>query len=355
MERNQSWKVRDGHEGDMDEILSLRKVVFGEMEKDKLRPEFWRWEFLEGPDGRALIYLVEEGERLIGHFADIPRRFSVNGVVVLGTLSLDLMVHPEGRRKGIFFEMGRYAGWRVKEEKGLFMTAYPIREETIWGLRKIGWKDVVRLPVIVYPIRFQAVVARYLPFSLLSFPVGGMATFFHSLIFKRKEKRREEGIVVEKAVQLDDQFDVFWQKALGLYPIMGVRDRSYLTWRYLQSPTRSYTLYRALRKGGMEGYIVLRKVDLLGWNSTVIVDLLALDEDVLSSLVDRGIQHSREEGADLLGFMLPKTHPYYRTLIRRGFLPSLKSFQFMIYDHGHRAALQDPKGWYVNWGDTDVI
>ncbi len=32
------WKVRDGSEKDMEEILSLRKLVFGEEEKDKLRP-----------------------------------------------------------------------------------------------------------------------------------------------------------------------------------------------------------------------------------------------------------------------------------------------------------------------------
>jgi hypothetical protein len=105
----------------------------------------------------------------------------------------------------------------------------------------------------------------------------------------------------------------------------------------------------------MRGYIVLRKVELLRFNSAVIVDLLALDEEALSALVEKGIHHSREEGTDLLGFMVPKTHPYYGSLIRRGFLLSLKSFQFMIYDRGNMVALQDPKGWYVNWGDTDVI
>jgi hypothetical protein len=68
-----------------------------------------------------------------------------------------------------------------------------------------------------------------------------------------------------------------------------------------------------------------------------------------------GVESSRQEGADLLGFMVPKIHPYYRALIRRGFLPSGKTFQFMIYHHGNRAFLHDRTGWYVNWGDTDVI
>src|SRR3989337_1427981 len=99
MEERKSWRVRDGDEKDLDGILFLRRVAFGEMEKDKLDPKFWKWEFMEGPDGKAFIYVVEEGEGVIGHFADIPRGFSVDGEVVLGTLSLDLMVHPDYWRK----------------------------------------------------------------------------------------------------------------------------------------------------------------------------------------------------------------------------------------------------------------
>ena len=66
-----SWKVRDGGEKDAERILSLRRLVFGELEEDKLDPRFWKWEFLDGVDGKALLYLAEDGERLAGHFADI--------------------------------------------------------------------------------------------------------------------------------------------------------------------------------------------------------------------------------------------------------------------------------------------
>ena len=161
------WKVRDGNEKDMEEILSLRRVAFGETEKDKLDPRFWQWEFMEGPDGKAFIYIVEDRNKIVGHFADIPRRFSVQGEVVLGTLSLDLMVHPDYWRRGIFEAMGKYGAQRVKQENGLFLTAFPIRLETIHGLKKIGWKEVVELPVLVYPIRFQGILNRYLHFSPL--------------------------------------------------------------------------------------------------------------------------------------------------------------------------------------------
>lgn len=356
MEKNKNWIIRDGNERDLRDILSLRETVFGGLEKDKLNPEFWRWEFMGGPDGKAFIYIVEEGGRVIGHFADIPRRFSVNGKVVLGTLSLDLMVHPDFWRRGIFEEMGRYAVQRVKAAEGLFLTAYPIRKETIHGLTKIGWKGIVELPVLVYPLRFWGIVDRCFHFRPLSLLLGGGAGFFHFLFFRgRARTERMDRIDIDRVDQLDDAFDPFWQQASSLSPIVGVRDRLFLNWRYLQHPTRNYAIYRARKSGEMTGYIVLRKVDLLEFNSAVIVDLLALDKETLKALVAKGIEHSYKEGAVLLGFMVPKAHPYHRDLRRWGFLPSMKTFQFMIYDQGSLAALHDPKGWYVNWGDTDVI
>lgn len=348
-------KVRDGNEKDLEGILSLRKNVFGEMEKDKLEPRFWRWEFMEGPDRKAFVYIVEDGDKIIGHFADLPRRFSVHGKIVRGTLSVDLMVHSDYRRKGIFREMGRYAIQRMKNENILFMTAYPIRLETIRGFKKIGWKEIIKLPVLVYPIKFRGIINRYLHFLPLSFLLGGMAKIFYTLFFSMRRRKEIEGIEIEEVEQFDGQFEHFWHHTLSLYPIMGIRDRNYMTWRYLRHPTRTYTIYRAIKKGEMRGFIIIRKVDLLEFHSTVIVDLLGLDEDVLMALVKKAVAHSRREGVDLLGFMVPGVHPYHNILRRSGFLPSFKTFLFMIYPHGEDQELFDPKGWYVNWGDTDVI
>jgi len=355
MGQGQKWFVRDGDEKDLKGIFSLRKIAFGEMEREKLGEKFWRWEFQEGPDGKGWIYIVEDKNKIIGHFADIPRRFSVQGEVALGTLSCDLMVHPDYWRRGVFAAMGRYGIQRVMKENGLFLTAYPIRSETIHGLKKIGWKEVVDLPVLVHPIRFSGILNRFFHFRLLSLSLGGAARVFYFLLFGSKKNREMEEIGIEEVTGLDDEFDLFWQKAISLFPIMGVRNRNYLTWRYLQHPTRSYTIYRAIENRETRGYIVLRKVELLEFNSAVIVDLLALDESTVSALVERGIQHSRQEGADLLGFMVPQGHPYHRILRRKGFLPSPKTFQFMVYPHSNRDLFLSPEKWYVNWGDTDVI
>ena len=238
------------------------------------------------------------------------------------------MVHPDYRRRGLFPEMGRYAAQRVKKEKGLFMTAFPIRKETIAGLLKYGWEVVGELPVLVYPIRFRGNDQPVPPFFSSEFLIGGILQGRLCSSPGKAEKRRTEGITLEEVTQLDEKFDRFWEKASTSYPILGVRDRTFLSWRYLKNPVRTYTLYRALEHGEMVGYLILRKVDLLQFNSAVIVDLLALNDQALRALVRRGIEHSQGQGADLLGCMIPKRHPYYRTLRDSGFLPSSEDISF---------------------------
>jgi hypothetical protein len=53
--------------------------------------------------------------------------------------------------------------------------------------------------------------------------------------------------------------------------------------------------------------------------------------------------------------MVPKGHLYHKILREMGFLPSLKTFFFMIYTLSDRKIFFSPEKWYVNWGDTDVI
>ncbi len=347
--------IRDGDERDLEAILALRRRVFGEFEKDKLRPEFWKWEFIDGPEGKAFIYIAEDGGKMAGHFADIPRQFSLGGKITLGTLSLDLMVHPGFRRRGIFSEMGRYAAQRVEKGGGLFMTAFPIRKETIGGLLKIGWEVVGDLPVLVYPIRFEGIANRYLRWRPLSILAGGVARGLYSLFLSGRKRTSDPRLALEEVGQPDERFDRFWEKASSLYPVLGVRDRNFMTWRYFSNPTRTYTFYRALEKGEMVGYLVLRKVDLLDFKSAVIVDLMALDDEVLAALVEKGIEWSMGAGVDLLGCMIPRQHPYYQTLRGHGFLPSGKTFLFTVYRLAKEKVTLDPGAWYVNWGDTDVI
>jgi hypothetical protein len=162
-----------------------------------------------------------------------------------------MMVHPDYRRKGISAATAEYAIQRVEREKGMFMTAYSIREESLNSLLKVGWKEVMRLPILVFPIRFHGIVNRYLHFQFLSLLIGGVMRFFYFFLFRlrKKNRRSRDGRVYE----WDETYDLFWE-GKTVHPIVEISRTVDLA---LSSASyREYVIYRALQKGEMKGYIV---------------------------------------------------------------------------------------------------
>jgi len=60
--------------------------------------------------------------------------------------------------------------------------------------------------------------------------------------------------------RFDSRFDRFWQRIRDDYPIMLVRDATYLNWRYVDAPGVTYErlALEETTSGEIEGFAVLR-------------------------------------------------------------------------------------------------
>ena len=81
---------------------SLYRRIYG-----KERPDaFFEWEFLSGPQGKAIYVGAFDKEELIGSQAAIPLNFiGPDGVILLTAKSEDTLLDPRYRGKGLFEEM----------------------------------------------------------------------------------------------------------------------------------------------------------------------------------------------------------------------------------------------------------
>src|SRR4051794_4405879 len=105
-----SWTTSPGGPADVDGILALRRAVFGEVDRDKLRPDVWRWQFVDNPAGRGFIRLAEHDGAVVGQYAAIPTRFRVRDAAHAGqtwALSCDTMTHPRYQKQGMFVTLAR--------------------------------------------------------------------------------------------------------------------------------------------------------------------------------------------------------------------------------------------------------
>ena len=93
----ESWVHRDYKGGDEYKILDLFSKVFNK----KMSLEVWRWKYMNNPFGTGIIKLVFDGEKLAGHYSVIPMVVQVEGKPIKACLSVDTMVDPDYRGRGI--------------------------------------------------------------------------------------------------------------------------------------------------------------------------------------------------------------------------------------------------------------
>jgi hypothetical protein len=174
-------------------------------------------------------------------------------------------------------------------------------------------------------------------------------------------KRLLQEAIIREIESFDERFDKLWRDAQVGYGIIGVRDRRYLTWRYVNHPFHTYHVFAAEQQGQLVGYLVTRKGKLLELNAGIIVDVLVHPDHIecLDTLIKRALSDFQEDvELEVVASIVTSHSDYFRELKRHGFIVTPKVFWFIVYTNCDQATadvLRKPDNWYLTWGDTDVV
>src|SRR5438067_5650478 len=137
--------IREATAADREAILALRARCFGDIDREKLDPAFWDWEF-----GRGRCF-IDDAE--MTHFAIIPTPYKIDGKIVHGGLAVDAMTAPEARGRGLFTQAVMHA---IAATRGDFAlsTAYQIRSSVLGAMLRGGWTVATKVPVLIRPVIF---------------------------------------------------------------------------------------------------------------------------------------------------------------------------------------------------------
>jgi hypothetical protein len=355
------WTSRDANETDMDGILSLRRLCFGDLDRERLRPEIWRWQFVDNPAGPGFIRLAVHDDLIVGQYAAIPTRFKVGDSERVFAMSCDTMTHPDYQKQGIFVTLARelYAG--IAERSGV---------STVWGfpndashpgfVGKLDWFDVDVFPLRVKPLRSARVLQRWLRSPLLSGALGAIADRGYRLVTPRA--REPQRCRLEPLTGFDERFDALWAGHANLAQVVQVRDSAYLNWRYCAVPEFGYRPWAVYVDEGLAGYLVTRGVELLGLPLGAVVDLFPfplVDAEITREVLAFAQLRAAEEGAAFLTALLPRAHASH--LKRFGFVQVPDRLNPRRWYLGARCApadeaiLSNIANWYVTYGDADIL
>jgi len=358
------WKTRRYEARDEAGILALRKATFGDVDKVRLLPEVWRWQFLDNPAGSGYIRVADHDGRIIGQYAAIPTRFRLGqegGGERILAMSCDTMTHPSYQRQGMFVRLAQELYKELASELGV---------TTVWGfpnaashpgfLGKLGWFDIHEFPTFVKPIESRYVLARYVGSRTLAAALGGVADRLYGLVAPRPREPRRS--TVREISTFDERFAELWSRHQMLAEVVQVRDPAYLCWRYCGAPLFEYRPFEVTVAGSLEGYVVLRLLTLFEMPFCAVVDLFpcpVVDAEITREVLSFAQLYAAARGAAFLTALLPPHHAHHLT--RFGFVKVPRFMNARPWYFGCRCTpgdkelLCDVNHWYVTYGESDIV
>ena len=359
----QEWFIREYREGDERGILELTEVVHGLVPDKAAWMKWWKWLYKQCPAGDAIIGIAESNGRIIGHRAIVPMAFKVKDNIITSALTVEIMVHPDYQGKGIYTALANEMLDQVDKTDIILSIGFPNERSYPIGTQKLGFFAPTPLKIMILPLNLENIISRFITMKLLVKIGSIIGKPFFNLIFRARKSPRIENLLIKEVLSFDDRFDEFWNRISADYEIIGVRNKEYLNWRYVNTPDIKYTIHVAEKNEQVVGYIVLRYGRTGNIVSGYIFDLVVLkaQQDVIQCLINSAVEYFRQQKVDLvLNFMLGPKEYYsqYRKsrFISPGFLS--KKWKFIIKINTPKLPvpeqyLIDGNNWFVQIGDAD--
>jgi len=356
MTRN--WHIRAYRDGDEKQILKLRQVVFGDLDPVRLKESTWQWQFQNNPSGKAVYFLAESNGEIVGQYVTIPTRFFIQGKETRLAFSCDTMIHPEYRRQGMFYALAREVYDHLETQLNINLVWGFPNDQSLPGFTgQLGWRMLPTIPLMVMPIRPLAMIFNALPLlsKMLKSPPAPVKTAT-DVAFSTKI----QGLHMVPIEHFDESFDALWQNHSTIAPVIQIRDRRYLQWRYLSVPEFGYRPFAVLHDGQLLGYLVIRMMALKGQMFGVLVDVFPFpmgSGSVIHEIFSFARRYVKAHGGDFLTCLLP--HREAGVLKRAGFRKVPEIINPKTWRLGYRWAGKGPSEnldyWHVTYGDTDVV
>jgi GNAT superfamily N-acetyltransferase len=337
-----------------DDVFALVAESFSHSDADRLIRQ-WTWKYEANPfnpDGDPHVLLLKDGRRLAGMYGRLFFRVAIEGQECWAHHGCDLALHPAYRGRGLTTLLTDHD---KSDSEIHFSWQNQASYRALWRDQTAG----VPFQSLGRPLHVSRVARKSLGDRAFARALAAMAAGAARRRLIARRRRVPSDPVVTRIDSFDERFDRLWKRACRDYPVVLVRDRRYLEWRFTQRPDARYTILAAIRAGEVIGYVVTRQVDRAGERWSYLVDFLVRDRclSTFAVLVEEVISGHRREGVVALGcrFTAP---PFRRMLYRHGFVPLARDPKGYIRARARRpgpvAREFGVNDWFLTMGDGDL-
>lgn len=342
------------------EELSL--LSFGEGVNQSLA--MYRWLFDENPynpGGQNMMYVMKEGDKIIGSDGLLPFELQVGDRTVLSAHSVKSMTHPDFKRQGIFKTMTLNSLAKAREHHlsvviGLANKAsYPAYE-------KFGWPTLYERDIYIRPINIYNPLRKKLKLSFLA-GIGATAFLAYDGMRLWWKKSKQKGYQVAMHAEVPESAGACFDRYRNHFNVMIVRDYKYLNYRYNKRPDVKYdTITIEDENNEVVAFAVLRLVKLAHSTMVSVAENFAnpMDEKAVESLTNAMIEYACAKKADYMVAGCGRHEPFPRVFRSYGFKTNKKplSNNMMIAcatsDSFDMHALTGYENWFITQGDGET-
>ena len=352
-----SWYVRLYKKGDEGQINDLFNEIFCQS-----RPlDTWKWKFLKNPAfPKQIITLADANGRIIGIYPSIIERFKFGDKIVLAAQPVDNCVHPDFRGGARVQIAIKKAFIERSKDLGLaFAFGFPNKIHYKIGKKLLKYEDLCSLPILFKRLNLRLAFRGRFQCKFLEAIVYLVSNQLYKAFYKLFRSRRySKDIIIERITRFNESFDEFWSIASKNYQIITVRDNLYLNWRYIENPNGPFVIYKASKKGIVQGYIVLKLFETGSEKVGFVVDFFTVnDEQIILSLLNEAILYFLKEKVDYIKCAILSNNKIYQVLIKQGF-SSLEG-QNVVYEILDKTIdmkfFSNIENWFLTWGDSDLF
>jgi GNAT superfamily N-acetyltransferase len=330
-------------------VDALYRRVFGidAAEASRLR---WEWQYRRNPNNprqEPEIWIAREGPAIIGQYATMPVKLSLQGREVQGSWGMDVMVAPERQRQGLGEVLFRTWDRNVGASLGLGLS-----ESSYRLFQKLRWPDVGPVPCFVKPLTRRALRRPEWP-PVLNRLVSALTLPFVRIVSRNRPLRAE----VRLLQRFDESFTRLWNTIAPKLDLAVRRDAAYLNWKFANAPHVRYSIAALRRNDQNAGYAVYRHTQEPRGRVTLLVDFLTDPDDAegfetLLGWVDR--EARRADSDKIRVFAM---HAAFRRALKRcGYFQVKSTMEFVVKVNAvdvPGAFYEDTDGWHITLGDSD--
>lgn len=347
---------------DFESFEELCILSFGERTNQDLGMHKWMFdENPYNPNGQNLMYVLKEGDKIIGADGLIPFELYVNGKVVIGAHSVKSMTHPDFKRQGIFrtmtdnsVESGRNNG--VDVIIGLAnKNSYPAYE-------KFGWPTLYEKEVYIRPINITHKMKEKIKVGFLASLSNGLYKSFDKLRLAPKNELKKLNATVKELDYVPEEITKYWDKFKDRYNVLIVRDYKYLNYRYNKRPDVKYKTLLVNSGSEKIGFVVLRET--LANNSKMVSVAENFtdpnNEQYIGALAEAIINYCYKANAEYVVVGTGLYGKYKDVLLNYGFVKNKRSLinNMMIAkslsDKISTDELMGHERWHITQGDGET-